>query len=269
MKKLKVKNVTLEQGRPSIAVPIVGKTHEEIVQQVKEAITRPCDILEWRADFFFGEMDSLAEKVEKTDAHMQMIRILDDIDYQAGGMPLIFTIRGHGHGGRVAISREHAYDLANLAAQSGLVDFVDMELFDDDDTYNPEQVKKQIEDIHDFDTKVILSYHDYETMPAAAVLVGLTNLMRNLGADIVKIAGKTASREQALGMMKAAEFLTRGEAGPVIFVAMGEEGRISRVAGGENGSAITFAKGSEVTGEGQMDAVVLSRLLDDYYSKKK
>lgn len=269
MKKLQVKKLILEQGRPKVAVPITGRTHEQIISEVKEAMKKPCDMLEWRADYFFGEMDSLAEKVENTDAHMEMIRILDDIDYQTEGMPLIFTIRGHGHGGRVAISREHAYDLGSLAAQSGLVDFVDMELFDDDDTYNPEQVKKQIEEIHEFNTAVILSYHDYDNMPAPAVIAGLTDLMRGMGADIVKIAGRAASSEQSEAMMKTAELLTRGEAKPVIFVAMGQYGRASRIVGGENGSVITFAKGKEATGEGQIEADVMARLLDEYYSKKK
>ena len=269
MRKLKVNKLILSQGRPKIAVPITGRSHEQIIKDVKEAMKKPCDMLEWRADYFFGEMDSLEEKVENTDAHMEMIRILDDIDYQTDGMPLIFTIRGHGHGGRVAISREHAYDLASLAAQSGLVDFVDMELFDDDDTYNPEQVKNQIKEVHEFGTGVILSYHDYEAMPAPAVTVGLTNLMRDMGADIVKIAGTASTREQAMEMMKVSELVTRGDELPVIFIAMGEEGRISRVIGGENGSAITFAKGREHTGEGQVEAAALSRLLDDYYSKKK
>lgn len=269
MRKLKVKKLILDQGRPKIAVPITGRSHEQIIKDVKEAMKKPCDMLEWRADYFFGEMESLEEKVENTDAHMEMIRILDDIDYQTEGMPLIFTIRGHGHGGRVAISREHAYDLASLAAQSGLVDFVDMELFDDNDTYDPAQVKKQIEEVHEFGTGVILSYHDYEAMPAPAVMVGLTDLMRGMGADIVKIAGMATKREEALDMMKVAEFVTRGDMLPVIFVAMGEEGRVSRVIGGENGSAITFAKDRELTGEGQIDAAALSRLLDEYYSKKK
>ncbi|MDO4175978.1 MAG: type I 3-dehydroquinate dehydratase [Bacillota bacterium] len=269
MRKLKVKKLILDQGRPKIAVPITGRSHEQIISDVKEAMKKPCDMLEWRADYFFGEMDSLEEKVVNTDAHMEMIRILDDIDYQTDGMPLIFTIRGRGHGGRVALDREHTYDLASLAAQSGLVDFVDMELFDDDDTYNPDQVQKQIREIHEFGTGVILSYHDYETMPTLEVIAGLTKLMRGMGADIVKIAGTASSRDQALEMMKMAELLTRGEELPVIFVAMGDEGRITRIAGGENGSAITFARGSEQTGEGQIDAATLSRLLDDYYSKKK
>ncbi|MDO4833611.1 MAG: type I 3-dehydroquinate dehydratase [Bacillota bacterium] len=268
MRKLRVKELILEEGRPKIAIPITGRTHKQIIKDVREAVKKPCDMLEWRADYFFGEMDSLEEKVENTDAHMEMIRILDDIDYQTEGMPLIFTIRGRGYGGRVVMDRTHAYDLASLAAQSGLADFIDMELFDDDDTYDPEQVKAQIREIHGFNTGVILSYHDYEKMPTPEILAGLTDLMRGMGADIVKIAGTAAKREEAVEMIKTAEVLTKGDKTPVIFVAMGKEGRISRVAGGAKGSVITFAKCGEQTGEGQIEAAALSRLLDEYYSKK-
>ncbi len=45
------------------------------------------------------------------------------------------------------MSREHAYDLASLAAQSQLVDFVDMELLDDDNSFDEEQVIAQIHEI--------------------------------------------------------------------------------------------------------------------------
>ena len=267
MRIMKIKKMTLQPGRPKIAIPITGRSHEEIVDQVAAAIKGPCDILEWRADYFFGELNNLEERIENTAAHMEMIRILDDIDYRTGGMPLIFTIRGHVHGGKVAIKRHHAYDLASLAAQSGLVDFVDMELLDDDDTYDEAQVLRQIEEIHSMGARVILSYHDYEGMPTVEQIGNIAGLMRSMGADMVKIAGTVKEREEALEMLKMAAYLTEGEQDPVILVAMGDKGLISRVAGGKYGSCISFAKGAEKTAEGQPDAETLSKLLDEYYGE--
>ena len=265
MRKMKVKNLVLEQGRPKIAVPITGLNHDEIIEQVKEAIEGPCDMLEWRADYYFGEMENLREKIENTQAHMEMIRILDDIDYLTDGMPLIFTIRGHGHGGRVAINRADAYDLDSLAAQSKLVDFVDLELLDDDNTYDEAQVLRQIGEIHGFGVRVIMSYHDYDGMPSEEQLRNITMLMRSMDADIVKIAGTAGTGEDAVEMMKAAAALTEGDQDPVIFVAMGEAGRASRVAGGRFGSCIAFARGRQATAAGQIDAVTLSQLMDKQY----
>lgn len=267
MRIMNVKKMTLQPGRPRIAIPITGRSHEEIVGQVAAAIKEPCDMLEWRADYFFGELNNLEERIENTAAHMEMIRILDDIDYQTGGMPLIFTIRGHVHGGKVSIKRHHAYDLASLAAQSGLVDFVDMELLDDDDTYDEAQVLRQIEEIHSLGARVILSYHDYEEMPTFEQIGNIAGLMRSMGADIVKIAGTAAKREETIEALKMAAYLTEGDQNPVIIIAMGEEGLISRVAGGKYGSCITFAKGAEKTDEGQIDAGTLAKLLDEFYGE--
>lgn len=267
MNKIKVKDLVLEAGKPKIAVPITGTTHDGIMKDVKEIIKSPCDILEWRADYYFGEIENLEEKVENTEAHRQMIRILDDIDYLAGDRPLIFTIRGHGHGGRVAISREHAFDLSSLAAQSKLVDFVDMELFDDDDTYDEQQVIRQIEEIHSFGVRVILSFHDYDTMITNEQIINVAALMRDLGADIVKIACMAHTEDEVKGMFEASDDLTKGDQNPVILIAMGEAGIPSRILGGRHGSCITFAQGQKATAQGQLKAVTLSKYLDKYYTE--
>ena len=267
MNKIKVKDIVLETGRPKIAVPITGTAHDSIIEDVKEIIKSPCDIMEWRADYYFGEIENLEEKVDNTEAHRQMIRILDDIDYLANDRPLIFTIRGHGHGGRVAISREHAFDLSSLAAQSKLVDFVDMELFDDDDTYDEQQVIRQIEEIHGFGVRVILSFHDYDTMLTNEQITNVATLMRDLGADVVKIACMAHTQDEARNMLNASAALTKGSQSPVILIAMGEAGIPSRILGGKYGSCITFAKGRKATAKGQLSAVTLSKYLDKYYAE--
>ena len=64
MRIMKIKKMTLQPGRPKIAIPITGRSHEEIVDQVAAAIKGPCDILEWRADYFFGELNNLEERIE-------------------------------------------------------------------------------------------------------------------------------------------------------------------------------------------------------------
>ncbi len=266
MRPLKVKDIVLEEGRPKIAVPITGRNHDEIIDEVEAALKTPCNILEWRADYYLNEIDDLAEKVESTEAHLEMIRILDDIDYVSGGMPLIFTIRGDRQGGKVSISREHAYDLASLAAQSRLVDFVDMELLDDDNSFNEEQVIEQIYEIQSFGVRVIISYHDYKGMPSVTEINNLVRFMRSIGADICKIAGTVSNKAEAVNMIKASAYLTRGDQDPIIIIAMGEMGLMTRVAGGKYGSCISFAYGRTPTAPGQVDVKTLARLLDEYYA---
>ena len=52
MKDLIVGDLKLECGRPKIAVPLTGRTHEEIIKQCETLLEMPCDILEWRVDYF-------------------------------------------------------------------------------------------------------------------------------------------------------------------------------------------------------------------------
>ena len=265
MKNMMIKNMILEVGRPKVAVPITGRSHEEIIEQVEAAMKTSCDMLEWRADYYFSEMPRLEEKVENTAAHMEMIRILDDIDYKTESKPLIFKIKGINQGGELRLDRSHAYDLAALAAQSKLVDFVDMELLDDNNSFDAEQVINQVNEIHKFGVKVIHSYHDFEGMPTREQIISLASNMRTLGADVVKICGTASSTDDAKIMLETAAQLTAGDQNPVILIAMGQQGVATRVAGGKYGSCITYAYDGESTAEGQLDVVTLNKLLDEYY----
>ena len=265
MKTMQIKDLTLEIGRPKIATPITAVTHEGIKEGVKELIKGPCDILEWRADYYFGEFDNLEEMIESSDAHMKMIRILDDIDYYAEGRPIIFSLTGEGDGGKVSISREHAFDLASLAAQSKLVDFVTLQLFDDDGALYINEIIKQIEEIHGFGARVILSYHEFDRMLSNDEVGNVTRTMRGLGADIPKVCCMAATIEEASQLQDVTKELTSGEQGPVIIIAMGEAGKVTRITGGGYGSCITFAKGNAATAPGQIGADILAKYLDKYY----
>ncbi len=267
MKPLKVKDVVLAQGRPKIAALITGKNHDEIIKQVTTAKKMPCELLEWRADYFFGAMDELEEKIHNTVAYKEMIRILDDIDYATNSMPLILTLKGNSVGGKVKISREDAYDLVALAAQSKLVDFVDMELLDDNGTYEPEQVLKQVKEIRSFGVRVIHSYHEYDKTLSLAETVNVAESMRTMGADIVKIVTAVNTDQEAEKLLDATKYLTRENNNPVIIIGMGTAGKKTRISGGRYGSCITFAYLDKPTAEGQFEIKTLSKILDKYYKK--
>ncbi|MDO4517645.1 MAG: type I 3-dehydroquinate dehydratase [Bacillota bacterium] len=265
MRNMKVKGLTLEQGRPKIAAIITGKNHDEILNQVSKAMLMPCDLLEWRADYFFGEMEGLDDKIEKTEAHMEMIRVLDDIDYKTESMPIIFSLRTKNYGGRVKTSKENIYDLATLAAQSRLVDFVDVELFDDDGQLNKEQVLQHAAEVHSFNVKVIHSYHEYSRVLTYDETVNLALGMRAMGADIVRIVTRVDTLEQSKALLNAAAVLTEGDNDPALIIGTGQAGVPTRIAGGTYGSCIAFAYVEEPTTDGQFDVKALAETLDKYY----
>ena len=48
MNTVKVRNITIGEGRPKICVPIVGKTREEILKEAATFSSLPVDVAEWR-----------------------------------------------------------------------------------------------------------------------------------------------------------------------------------------------------------------------------
>ena len=65
MNTVKVKEMVLGPGRPKVVVPIVGTTPEEIIAECKAAREElPCDMIEWRADYYLSAMENLDEKLK-------------------------------------------------------------------------------------------------------------------------------------------------------------------------------------------------------------
>ena len=64
MNTVKVRNITIGEGRPKICVPIVGKTREEILKEASTFSALPVDVAEWRVDWYDDVFDT--EKVLAT-----------------------------------------------------------------------------------------------------------------------------------------------------------------------------------------------------------
>ena len=240
-KMLKVKDLTLQPGRPKVVVPVIGTSPEEIIKECEAAREQlPCDMIEWRADYYLSAIDDLGEKLKEKDIYLEMIKLLDDINYIAAGMPVIFTVRRKGQGGMVDINKAQNDSIRELVAQSELVDFIDVELFDENDSFDEYDIKSQIN-------------------------VNIIKTMNNLGADVCKLAAMANSREDAENLLKATALLTRNGIGPVVTIAMGEWGRSTRVAAGRYGSCMTFAAGSSQSAPGQIDVFTMKKWLDEYY----
>ena len=264
MKKLTVGNLEFDYGRPKVAVSLNGTTHEEIINQCKESMDS-CDLFEWRVDYYLEKVEDIERKLASDEVHAEIIRILDDIDYVTNGKPVLFTVRSKSQGGRGTLSKAQVYDLNSLAAQSQLVKMVDVELFDDNNKLNKLEMTNHVDEIHSFGCKVVISFHDFKSMPRNEEIVNIVEVMRNFGADISKVAAFAHNKKDAVNMIKCSNALTQGDKGPVILIAMGKNGLITRVIGGQYGSVITFATLDEMTANGQMYVKTVNRLLDEYY----
>ena len=246
MNTVKIRNMVLGEGVPKICVPIVGVTKEDILKEA-EAITKlPADIVEWRIDCFENVYDFAALET-----------VLKDLRKVLGELPLLMTFRTSKEGGEKAVEADVYTDINIKAAETGLVDAVDVEVFTGD-----EVVKKIIEGAHAAGVKVVASNHDFDKTPDKDEIVGRLCKMQELGADVPKIAVMPRSKKDVLTLLAATEEMTTEHADrPIITMSMAEQGVISRIAGEVFGSALTFGAAAKASAPGQMGVEDLKQML--------
>lgn len=89
MNTVKVRNITIGEGRPKICVPIVGKTREEILKEASTFSALPVDVAEWRVDWYDDVFDT--EEVLTTAKRL---------NEALGEIPVLFTFRTSKEGRR-------------------------------------------------------------------------------------------------------------------------------------------------------------------------
>lgn len=244
---VEVRGVKIGEGIPKIIVPIVGTTKEEILAAAASFESVRLDIVEWRVDWYQDIFDFA--KVEDT---MKALRAA------LGNTPILFTFRTSKEGGEKAISPEDYAELNIRAAQTGLIDMVDVEAFTGD-----EIVKKIIDGAHAAGVRVVASNHDFGKTPDKDDIVGRLRKMQDLGADIPKIAVMPRSKRDVLVLLSATEEMATDYADrPIITMSMAGTGLVSRLCGETFGSSCTFGAVGKASAPGQMNAADLDTVLN-------
>lgn len=262
MNPLIIRKVAIGEGRPKICVPIVAQTAQEAAAQAGEIRSLPCDLVEWRADWFseaFGAGRAAKFSSGAACSIAQTARLLRET---LGEIPLLFTFRTGKEGGERMIAKED-YELLNLfAAAGGLADLVDIELLTVGGS-----LPSLMQALHTDGVKVILSSHNFQETPSREELLRLMNEMRERGADAAKVAVMPQSEEDVLTLLAATAEMRRQHPDiPLITMAMGKLGAVSRVAGETFGSAVTFGAAGKASAPGQPNAEKLAQLLDIMHS---
>lgn len=247
MNPILIRNLTIGEGRPKICVPIVGQTAEDILREARNFVSIPADLAEWRADWY--EDVSAPEKVLAT------ARALREA---LGEIPLLFTFRTVTEGGEKEIGSDY-YELLNRSiAESGYVDLIDVEAFGKEAT-----AARIIAAAHGCGVKVVGSNHEFQRTPSKAEIVDRLCRIRQLGADIPKIAVMPQSEQDVLTLLSATLEMSRHHTDcPIITMAMAKTGLISRLAGESFGSAVTFGSASKASAPGQIGVGELKQVLD-------
>ncbi len=241
-----VKGVKIGEGIPKICVPIVGKTLEEILEEVQFLKTIDFDVVEWRVDFYDD-----VECIDKVKTSLEAIRsILID-------KPIIFTFRSAEEGGEREIGTKFYFELNTSIIQTGLIDIVDIELFNDEI-----ESKTLIDVAHKNNVAVIISTHDFNKTPSKEEIILRLRRAMELGGDIAKIAVMPICTKDVITLLDATNTMTeKYKDRPIMAISMGKQGIISRLAGGLFGSDMTFASAKKISAPGQIASGELRKIM--------
>lgn len=243
---LNVKNKIIGEGKPLVCVSVMESKKADIVDEVKRLVDEKVEMVEWRVDAFEG--------VESPNAVREVLKELATL---VKNTILVFTFRSKEQGGQHSMDSEKIYDLHQVAAESKVVDFIDLEYFYTDDA------DVEIYNLQKMGAKVITSHHDFHETPSSNVLFMLLEQMKHSNADIVKLAMMPQSAEDVLRLLEETNhFHKRYPMQPLITMSMGKMGTISRVCGELFGSCVTFGAGKNASAPGQVPVAELEEILE-------
>ena len=243
---LKIKNKIIGEGKPLVCVSVMDNKKEDIIDEVKRLIDEGTEMIEWRVDYFEGIESPNAVR----DVLKELVPLLKETIF-------VFTFRSKEQGGQCSLQSEKVYDLHQVAAESKVVDFIDVEYF------YTENADVEIYNLQKMGAKVITSHHDFHETPSANVLFMLLEQMKHSNADIVKLAMMPNSTEDVLRLLEETNhFHKRYPMQPLITMSMGKLGTISRVCGEVFGSCVTFGAGKNASAPGQIEKAKLEEILE-------
>lgn len=246
MNTVKIRNIVIGEGMPKICVPIVGKTKEELLQEVKALQNLSVDIVEWRMDWF--------KEIENLDAAKEMVKTLREALKDTA---LLATFRSKKEGGELEVSTEYYIALNKAIVDSGCADLIDVELFTGET-----EVNDIVTYAHEHGVKVIMSNHDFDKTPSYDEILTRLKAMQSLDADIPKIAVMPTCKKDVLTLLQATNEMHETYADrPIITMSMAGTGVISRLCGEVFGSALTFGAAKKASAPGQMNVEDLHTVL--------
>lgn len=250
-KVITVRNVKIGEGLPKICIPMEGETIQQLIEEAKHLKRMDFDIVEWRADFFQQVLD-----IDNVKEALKEIRKILPLK------PIIFTFRNSKEGGQKRLSRRYYFQLNKSIAESNLIDFIDVDLFN-----QAKDIKELIDTAHLNNVFVIISNHDFSKTPCKADILSRMHMARELGGDIPKIAVMPKCVSDVITLLDATHTIkeTYSEC-PVIIVSMAAKGDIDRFTGELFGSDLTFGNAIKIQSGGQASVLDLRKIFQSVHS---
>mgnify|MGYP001061842555 CR=1 FL=1 len=184
MKPLEIKHRVIGGGEPLICVPVVEQDAQSVIREITYLSQSTADMIEWRVDAFRDFTDYNAIR-----------SVFEAVAPLLGEKLFLYTFRTAHQGGMAQVKAEQLDDLHDLAAESGCVDLVDLEFFEEDRPLH------KIKRLREMGVSVIASHHDFEQTPSPEVMKMLLEKMCAGGADIVKLAVMPQNYKDVLNLL--------------------------------------------------------------------
>lgn len=217
-----------------IAIPIMQKSTEDIINTANDYIKKGADLLELRID---GIVDVNSNTIRET---------IEEIAF-----PIIATNRSKNEGGYFLGSERERISILKSCCDLEFVEYIDIELQSDPCLRN-----YILDKCEDAGVKTIISFHDFEKTPHIDDLLEIVKEERSLG-DIAKIAVMPKDLEDTISVLA---IMSRCD--NTIAISMGELGSYTRVMASKFNAPITFATGGDVTAPGQIDIETMKLMLN-------
>ncbi len=238
---VEIAGLAFGRGLPKICVPLTGGSLLALLSEAREVRDLPADLYEWRMDSLFGSFSET----------------LDMLNRELTEKPLLCTMRTKGEGGAGELSPE-AYE----TFLSGLLDTGGFQLLDIELSCGEDRVRRLIKKARERGIGTVLSRHDFQKNPSEKEMLDTLLRMKELGADLPKLAVTPNRPEDVLALLSAT-LQASEQAGPVVTMSMGGLGKLSRVCGGVFGSCMTFGAGKNASAPGQLNTEDLRAILED------
>lgn len=195
-----------------ICVSIGNNTLQGAIEQAKKA-AELADVIEIRLDLI--QSAAVAPFLEEIDT------------------PLLFTNRPTWEGGKFEGREELRIDPLIEAIESGAA-YVDFELAAPNDSWGQLLIKSE-----ELATKIICSWHNFQTTPVQNILEEKFRSIMASGADIGKIVTMAHTQLDALRTLSLLQVANENDF-PLVAFSMGEAGIVSRVATCGLGGYMTY-----------------------------
>ena len=205
----------------ALTTSVIAPTVEEALSEIVEAVEGGADIVELRVDFIDG-----------LDAAVDIPKML-----AACAVPCIVTYRPTWEGGQYDGEEEPRLAALWAAVEAGAA-YVDCELLAAERFFAA--APANLSDKQNRTSKIILSSHNYETVPSSETLADIHKRCVDAGADIVKIAAMVRDITHVARLEQLLSDTKGSSADATVVLGMGEAGQTSRLLAAKFGSFLTF-----------------------------